>query len=269
MNGAPGCSAGHDSILSLHLTTLHLHNRSCQLHALFFSHVQPLNPSASLSPSLLIILPSSHFVSAFSLLQAAGESYGKQRQWGSIGFGLSSLPAGWLIGQTGLTSCFLVYGLVSLPLIAITSLMRYNYTSASAAVTTAATAGNDNTLDVQSAPDSTQQQQSLRPQQQQSAAPAGSTGQQEQQQQQGQEESARSLLRQPAVLLFLWRCLLLGLGMGVMSNYEFLWLKQLGAPEMLLGVAIAVSCLERPGGGSSWGGCCSCSRHAIRCHYCC
>jgi hypothetical protein len=149
--------------------------------------------------------------------------------------------------------------------------MRYNYTSAFAAVTTAATAGNDNTLDVQSAPDSTQQQQSLRRQQQQSAAPAGSTGQQEQQrqQQQGQEESARSLLRQPAVLLFLWRCLLLGLGMGVMSNYEFLWLKQLGAPEMLLGVAIAVSCLERPGGGSSWGGCCGCSRHAIRCHYCC
>jgi hypothetical protein len=190
-------------------------------------------------------LPVSH-------LQAAGESYGKQRQWGSIGFGLFSLPAGWLIGQTGLTSCFLVYGLVSLPLIAITALMRYNYSSASAAISTAATAANGNTLDVQTqtAADSTQQQHSRRRQQQQLAAPARSTGQQEKQQQQGQEESARSLLRQPAVLLFLWRCLLLGLGMGVMSNYEFLWLKQLGAPEMLLGIAIAVSCSEPRG----WGG---------------
>jgi hypothetical protein len=64
--------------------------------------------------------------------------------------------------------------------------------------------------------------------------PAGAASQQQQQQVSG-------LLSQPYVLLFLWRCLFLGLGMGVMSNYEFLWLKQLGAPETLMGFAIAVS----------------------------
>jgi hypothetical protein len=153
--------------------------------------------------------------------QAAGESYGKQRQWGSIGFGLSSLPAGWLIGQTGLTSCFLVYGLASLPLIAVTSLMQYNYRGAAAAV--AAAAGTEVATN-----GATQQQK-----QKQSTAEAGGQGMQQQQ--------MSGLLRQPAVLLFLWRCLLLGLGMGVMANYEFLWLKQLGAPETLMGFAIAVS----------------------------
>lgn len=159
-------------------------------------------------------------------LQAAGESYGKQRQWGSIGFGLSSLPAGWLIGQTGLTSCFLVYGLASLPLIAVTSMMQYNYRGTAAAV--AAAAGSE------VATNGATQQQQHQQQRQTTLAAAGQGGQQQQQ--------MSGLLRQPAVLLFLWRCLLLGLGMGVMANYEFLWLKQLGAPETLMGFAIAVSC---------------------------
>lgn len=156
--------------------------------------------------------------------EAAGESYGKQRQWGSIGFGLSSLPAGWLIGQTGLTCCFLVYGLASLPLIAVTSLMQYNYRGATAAV--AAAAGSE-------IPTNGATQQKPQQKQKQSTAEAGGQGMQQQQ--------MSGLLRQPAVLLFLWRCLLLGLGMGVMANYEFLWLKQLGAPETLMGFAIAVS----------------------------
>jgi hypothetical protein len=179
-------------------------------------------------------------------LQAAGESYGKQRQWGSIGFGLASLPSGWLIGQAGLTSCFLVYGLASLPLIAITSAMQYSYKSAAAAA-----------VDVTAAAGGSVQQDSSRRQHQHrhkqepaelaptSAAaaaaamvPAGPTSQQQQQQVSG-------LLSQPAVLLFLWRCLFLGMGMGVMSNYEFLWLKQLGAPETLMGFAIAVSRAEQ------------------------
>lgn len=199
-----------------------------------------LHPTHSAPPALWVV-PCIHL-----LLQAAGESYGKQRQWGSIGFGLSSLPAGWLIGKTGLTSSFLVYGLVSLPLIAATSLMRYNYTAAAAAVTTAAAAPGKSSSDLQ-AGHATQQRQS--------SHPAGSAGQREQDQE--QEQSARGLLRQPDVLLFLWRCLLLGLGMGVMSNYEFLWLKQLGAPEMLLGVAIAVSAMCWTGAAAEgcWGRC--------------
>lgn len=162
-------------------------------------------------------------------VQAAGESYGKQRQWGSIGFGLASLPAGWLIDQTSLTSCFLVYGLASLPLLAITSQMRYNYKAASAVVaaaaaaTPSAAAGDSNACNGQDR-----------------VAAAGQVGGSGAGQQQ-----LSALLRQPAVLLFLWRCLLLGLGMGVMSNYEFLWLKQLGVPEALMGFAIAVSMYQQ------------------------
>jgi hypothetical protein len=163
-------------------------------------------------------------------VQAAGESYGKQRQWGSIGFGLASLPAGWIIGQTGLTSCFLVYSLATLPLLAVTSLMRYNYSAAaaSAAAVTAAAAAAEGPAAAAVGRGSSRGRGLQR-------AAEGLREQQQQQQQLG------SLLRQPPVLLFLWRCLLLGLGTGVMSNYEFLWLKQLGAPEMLMGFAIAVS----------------------------
>lgn len=99
-------------------------------------------------------------------------------------------------------------------------MMQYNYRGAAAAV--AAAAGSEVATN-----GATQQQQK-----QTTPAAAGQGGQQQQ---------MSGLLRQPAVLLFLWRCLLLGLGMGVMANYEFLWLKQLGAPETLMGFAIAVS----------------------------
>jgi hypothetical protein len=167
--------------------------------------------------------------------QAAGESYGKQRQWGSIGFGLSSLPAGWLIGQTGLNSCFLVYGLVSLPLIAIISLMQYNHQGAAAAV--AAAAGQEvSTNGLKQQQQQQQVQQRHKEQAPAAATTAAAAGP-------GQQQLS-GLLREPAVLLFLWRCLLLGLGMGVMANYEFLWLKQLGAPETLMGFAIAVRLLS-------------------------
>lgn len=133
-----------------------------------------------------------------------------------------------------------MYGLISLPLIAATSLMQYNYASASAAVTeataAAAAAATASVHDIGAGLDATQLQQPKQRRQQRHSAPAASA-----RQPQPQEQSARSLLRQPAVLLLLWRCLLLGIGMGTMSNYEFLWLKQLGAPETLMGFAIAVS----------------------------
>eukprot|EP00882_Tetradesmus_deserticola_P027502 GHRQ01030470.1.p1 GENE.GHRQ01030470.1~~GHRQ01030470.1.p1 ORF type:complete len:202 (+),score=79.83 GHRQ01030470.1:90-695(+) len=148
--------------------------------------------------------------------------YGKQRVWASIGWGAASLPAGWLISQAGIASGFVVFGLASVPLVFVASQLRYNYSSGAAA-----------------APASVEQQQ-----QQQAAvsAPAGAdmptAGPADAQQQ--QQIGMRQLLQQPAVLAFLWQCLLMGFGLGVMGTYEFLWLKQLGAPETLMGMALLV-----------------------------
>jgi hypothetical protein len=61
----------------------------------------------------------------------------------------------------------------------------------------------------------------------------------------GSSMQLRQLLLQAPVALFLWRCMLLGVGMGVMGNFEFMWLKQLGAPEVLMGVAIMVRAVAR------------------------
>jgi hypothetical protein len=144
--------------------------------------------------------------------------YGKQRVWASIGWGAASLPAGWLISQTGIASGFAVYGLASIPLLYVASQLRYNYSSAAAVPAPA-------------------QQPPL------SAAAGGATdaaSAADKQQQQQQQDGMRQLLQQPAVLSFLWRCLLMGFGLGVMGTYEFLWLKQLGAPETLMGMALLV-----------------------------
>eukprot|EP00878_Enallax_costatus_P010616 GHUV01011091.1.p1 GENE.GHUV01011091.1~~GHUV01011091.1.p1 ORF type:complete len:393 (+),score=122.87 GHUV01011091.1:490-1668(+) len=157
--------------------------------------------------------------------------YGKQRQWGSIGFGLLSIPAGFIIQHTGITSAFLIYGVASVPLIYIGSKLAYKYPSADsisssdqqsedtepAKAPTANTAGVlepllDESTDVLAAV-------AVR-----ASAPS----------------SAQELLMQPAVLLFLWRCLLAGFGFGVMGSYTFLYLKGLGAPETLMGLALMV-----------------------------
>lgn len=146
--------------------------------------------------------------------------YGKQRVWASIGWGAASLPAGWLISQAGIASGFLVYGLASIPLVCVATQLRYNYGSSSAA--TAVPANNQQQQGPVSAP----------------SAAEGCTAV-------GQQPAVgmRQLLQQPAVLSFLWQCLLMGFGLGVMGTYEFLWLKQLGAPETLMGMALLVRLL--------------------------
>jgi hypothetical protein len=142
--------------------------------------------------------------------------YGKQRVWASIGWGAASLPAGWLISQTGIASGFAVYGLASIPLLYVASQLRYNYSSSAAAAPA--------------------QQAPLDAAAGAATQAAGAADKQQQQQQVGMRE----LLQQPAVLSFLWQCLLMGFGLGVMGTYEFLWLKQLGAPETLMGMALLV-----------------------------
>jgi hypothetical protein len=145
--------------------------------------------------------------------------YGKQRVWASIGWGAASLPAGWLISQTGIASGFAVYGLASIPLLYVASQLRYNYSNAAAAP-------------VQQAPLDAA-----------AGAASHAAGAADKQQQQQQGVGMRQLLQQPAVVSFLWQCLLMGFGLGVMGTYECLWLKQLGAPETLLGMALLVSLL--------------------------
>lgn len=172
--------------------------------------------------------------------------YGKQRQWASIGYGLLSPVSGWLISKVGLDSAFLLYGLASLPLIAVGTQMRYKYAASSSSKPLAGgiTAGAQqqqqsavSSLEaplLDAAPPSTAAAPA--PAVTSEAAPA--------------QVSLQQLVLQPRVGVFLWRCLLMGFSMGVMANYEFLWLKQLGAPETLMGLAIAVrgspSLLHKP-----------------------
>jgi hypothetical protein len=146
--------------------------------------------------------------------------YGKQRVWASIGWGAASLPAGWLISQTGIASGFAVYGLASIPLLYVASQLRYNYSSTAAGVAPTQPVP----LDAAAA----------------GAAHAAGAGAAAKQQQQQQQVGMRQMLQQPAVVSFLWQCLLMGFGLGVMGTYEFLWLKQLGAPETLMGMALLV-----------------------------
>lgn len=140
-----------------------------------------------------------------------------------------------------------MYGLVSLPLVAVTSLMRYNYNTQPTPTATGANGSGSSSSSNDEIQQQTQQPGAS------GAAPAVSGAAAESGAANGNSRNGSGssgsqlsqLLVQPAVLVFLWRCLLLGLGLGVMSNYEFLWLKQLGAPEALMGFALAV----RRGGG--------------------
>lgn len=156
--------------------------------------------------------------------------YGKQRQWASIGWGLASLPAGYLISQAGLTSGFLVYSLASLPLMYVGSQLKYNYQGSSAAATSAPASSakqqeQQHSLAAELAPAAAADAQP-------SAAVVSATA--------DAGPSVKELLLQPAVMAFLWKCLLMGFGLGVMSTYEFLFLKHLGAPETLMGMALLV-----------------------------
>ncbi len=163
--------------------------------------------------------------------------YGRQRLWASLGWCMCSLPASWLAARFGADSAFVAFALLSLPLLVVCMSMRYRYSSS--------TAGKGKVP-------SKQQQQT---QTQQPKAANGSMEQQQCHTQQGYSDSntpevavsavqsqpgMQRLLLQPAMLLFLWRCALLGFGVGILGTYEFLYLKQLGAPESLIGMALLV-----------------------------
>jgi hypothetical protein len=108
--------------------------------------------------------------------------------------------------------------------VAVATQLRYNYSSSAAAAAA-----------VVDPPAKQQQQQEFVCH----SAPAGAGSEANLQQQQG-GVGMLQLLQQPAVVSFLWKCLLMGFGLGVMGTYEFLWLKQLGAPETLMGMALLV-----------------------------
>lgn len=152
--------------------------------------------------------------------------YGKQRLWSSIGWGACSLLAGWLITNFGVDAAFIAYGLLSAPLVVVGCYMRYNYSkhespqahmNGSVAATDAIPAAGQHDSKDHS---------------------IGSSS----------SSSIQAMLLKPDVMLFLWRCLLMGFGLGVIVTYEFLYLKQLGAPETLMGVALLVrhTCVRGP-----------------------
>ena len=70
---------------------------------------------------------------------------------------------------------------------------------------------------------------------------SSSTDDSKKEEKQQQPAGLMQLLADPSVLVFLWRCVVMGFGLGVLGTYEFLYLKQLGAPETLIGMALLVS----------------------------
>lgn len=71
----------------------------------------------------------------------------------------------------------------------------------------------------------------------------------------GHAVSTQHVLRMvlnPRVLVFLWQCSLMGFAVGVIGTYEFLYLKELGGPETMIGWALLVSAVAagvQPGQG--------------------
>ncbi|KAF8067343.1 MFSD6 [Scenedesmus sp. PABB004] len=140
--------------------------------------------------------------------------YGAVRKWASIGWGLAALPAGWLVQHAGLSAAFVPYAACSLPLLAVGASLRYSYS-----------------------PPAPQPQPQPPPGRAlaaaRAAAPAARRG--------AAEPSApglRGLLAEPRVAVFLWFAGLSGFAMGHMATCNFIWLKELGAPETLMGLAL-------------------------------
>jgi hypothetical protein len=78
--------------------------------------------SPSSSPSTTF--PTSHHFCTY--IPQDGD-FGKQRTWGSIGFGAFALIAGWVMTQFGSGTSFAIFGIMSIPMAGIGLKLRYNY----------------------------------------------------------------------------------------------------------------------------------------------
>jgi hypothetical protein len=75
------------------------------------------------------------------------------------------------------------------------------------------------------------------------AAPAGPSDIQQQQQQPDFWHSLRLLLRRPEVLIFMCQATAMGFGIGVIGEFLFLFLQELGGSETLMGLTLTFTCL--------------------------
>jgi PPP family 3-phenylpropionic acid transporter len=117
------------------------------------------------------------------------EEYGKQRAWGSIGWGLAGLFSGWLVQKFGFPVNFYAYSiLLSCCLLAVG---RFPVSRAPIGIKLGRDVGK--------------------------------------------------LFSNRHWLLFLFIAWLVGAGMAMVTNYFLVYLKEIGAPEHLMGVALAIA----------------------------
>lgn len=54
----------------------------------------------------------------------------------------------------------------------------------------------------------------------------------------------QTLLSTPAVLIFMWQATVMGFGIGVIGEFLFLFLKQLGGNETVMGLSLTITCVS-------------------------
>lgn len=207
--------------------------------------------------------------------------YGKQRLWGAIGWGTFSAIAGMLIDAAGLEAAFSAHLIMAIPCLFFAMKMRFvlpphtsdkpRHESAETGQhsskdegTAIGTAGRDSS-DVCGV-SSANRRHSM--QHQATAADphlhanyddalhsggaddAETAPLVEQHRHEGDQAPARpltyfeklnSLVRRPKVVIFMLQALVMGFGVGVIGEYLFIYLEQLGGSDTLMGISLTVS----------------------------
>ena len=149
--------------------------------------------------------------SAVDLLGKNSQDYGKLRMWGTIGWGVSAPLVGFLVTQTTLATSFLIHGVVMLPVLLLCFSFPVRKTSKSAAAVAA------------SATSSTQV-----------PVPAD---------REGEGQGMSSILKSPEVWCFFMTVFFVGHAAGSITTTLFVFLKGLGASELLMGICLTLNCV--------------------------
>ena len=156
-------------------------------------------------------------------------SWGKTRLWGAVGWGIFAWVFGGLYDSTGLGTMWVLYPLTMAVTFASVARMpavdtKVNREASAPTNTDAASAGDSgsgsSSRDVEMASATVE-----------AKVPESSCG------------KLQRLLSQPAVLLFVGVVTTMGCLMGIISNFLFLRLDQLDAPNWLIGASLTVTCI--------------------------
>ncbi|GBF88827.1 hypothetical protein Rsub_01728 [Raphidocelis subcapitata] len=166
-----------------------------------------------------------------------GPTYGDQRVWASVGWGVAGVAGGAAIRKWGLAAApFWGFGALSVLLALTGAAMRYDYSSGR---------DGDESLQQDDGGGGGGEGQPLLARAagggaDAAAAEAGAGAG-------GSGGGMRSLLLRPDVAVFLFEATMLGFGMGVCQGFEFLYLRQLGGGEALMGLCLlAMTVAEVP-----------------------